>query len=127
MTEEEFNKECRKRSYSWATDDQWECLKLLADLRGGFHHISSKQVKPWAEGIRFLCDGEFATFDFNYMTLLVLACHERCIRGALSAAGMRTSLTLHRRHAREGSSFDYHPTIEQAIERYRKTFPLEAK
>ena len=111
----------REHKYQWMTDDQFECYKMLCDIFGGSHHVFDV-VKPAANGIEInksYC--EFSTFDFNTLTTAVLMAHDRCIRFQVSASGPgRLRLMFHRRHTREGTITERHPTIEQAVERYQK-------
>jgi hypothetical protein len=61
-----------------------------------------------------------STFDFDYLTRLVVLAHDRCVRVAIvSSAPRRLGLTLHRRAGREGAMHERHPTIEEAVERMR--------
>ncbi len=105
----------------WMSDDQWECYQMLADLFLGYHHITGK-LHAWGTGIKLNTTqvGAFATFDFDKLTRAVLLAHDRMIRFEIvpSGPGM-LGLILHKRHSREGRMYAYHPTIEEAIERFR--------
>ena len=102
--------------YDWATDDQAECLKLLIRLFMGEHHLAGK-IEPWGFGIRHIVNNpQLATFDFNRLTRLVLLAHEMCIRAEINPHAFKyLSIALHKRHRRNGSIFERHPTIEEAI------------
>ena len=109
----------------WMTDDQYECYEFLADLFCGWHHIHGK-LHDWGNGIKLNTSqtGSFATFDFNALTKAVLMAHDLMIRFEITPSGPRMlGLILHKRHAREGMMHERHPSIEEAIESYRKHYP----
>lgn len=97
--------------------DQLECYKLLADCFGGEHHLEPVYIH--GRGLRTSSwGGKLATFDFDYLTRLVLLAHERCIRIEIVQGGPnRVGIVAHKRHAREGDMAVRHPTIDQAIVR----------
>jgi hypothetical protein len=105
----------------WMTDDQWECAQMFADVVGGFHHITGT-IKPHGEGIKVSdYSGRWATFDFDRLTRLVVLAHDRMIRACVEPSGPRMiGVTLWKRHTREGSMFERHPTMEQAIATHRR-------
>ena len=102
------------------TPDQAECYRLLCDLVGGDHHLCGI-VRGCGRGISInLQHRTLATFDFNHLTCLVVMAHDRCIRAEIVPSGPRmVGLMLHRRHKRDGSMFERHPTIEEHIEKIR--------
>ena len=105
----------------WMTDDQWECYQMLADLFLGFHHIHGK-LHEWGTGIRLNTTqvGSFATFDFDALTRAVVMAHDRMNRVEIAPSGPgMLGIVLHKRHKREGSMSERHPTIENAIARIR--------
>lgn len=106
----------RKFKPSDMTDDQRECYRLLCDLVHGEHHLIGNITSCGAGihiGLRCL---SLATFDFNHLTRLVVMAHDRCIRVEIVPTGFGTiGINLHRRHKREGSIFEKHPTIEEHI------------
>jgi hypothetical protein len=108
----------------WMTEDQRYCYEMLCDWLCGAHHVPI--VKPFGTGIKvsvYSC--RLSTYDFDQLTRLVLLAHDRCVRVELANGGpSRTGVILHRRHAREGCISQQHPTIEKALARHRKRFPL---
>ncbi len=94
---------------------------MLADLFLGFHHIHGK-LHECGSGIKLNTSqvGSFATFDFDGLTRAVLMAHERMIRFEVvpSGPGM-LGIVLHKRHYRKGRMYERHPTIEEAIKRFR--------
>ena len=105
------------------SDDQWECAQLAARIHGGFHHMA--EVKQAYTGIKVQTHPHrLATFDFNLLTELVFAAHDACIRVEIAQGGPgRVGLQFHKRHKREGSMYEYHPTLEQAYARWRERNP----
>ena len=101
------------------TPDQVECFDMLCDVFYGEHH--APEVKSFGRGIRgsVYC-GQMATFDFDYLTRLVVMAHDRCIRVAVMQSGPgRVGVALWKRKGRYGSINERHPTMEDAIKRIR--------
>lgn len=107
----------------WMSDDQWECYQLLAEVWGGFHHVHG-QIHKWGPGIKInTWNPRLATYDFDGLTRLVLLAHDNMIRVEVIPSGPRmVGLSLHKRHKRDGSMFERHPTIEAALEQHRKYY-----
>lgn len=101
------------------TLDQRECLDLLCVVFGGEHHVP--EPRPWGDGIRVnVYASQLATFDYSYLTRLVVLAHDMCIRAQIDQGGPRTvGVCLTKRHTREGSIVVRHPTMEEAIETIR--------
>lgn len=120
MTKEEWENSFRE---DWMTDDQFECLKLLADVHNGFNHMFGK-VHPHGNGIKLnaTCANNLSTFDYDGLTRLVIWAHDRMIRVEITPSGPNMiGLVAHKRHHREGRMFERHPTIEDAIDRARNS------
>ncbi len=63
-----------------------------------------------------------STWDFNRLTRLVIGAHDECIRVEISPCAFRyLKIEMWPREGREGCISRRHPTIEQAIESYRRT------
>jgi hypothetical protein len=61
-----------------------------------------------------------ATFDTNRLTRLVIGAHDEMIRVEVSPCAFRyLSIDMWPRKSREGSLFERHPTIEDAVASYR--------
>ena len=104
---------------NWMSDDQYICYEMLAEACLGFHHIYNK-VKPWGSGIETSIYGSWATFDFGELTRLVVLAHDRMIRVEIGSSGPGMfRVILHKRHSRDGSMSQRHPTIEDAIKGVR--------
>lgn len=62
------------------------------------------------------------TWDVNTLTLLVIGCHDECVRMSMRAAGPhKVMLMFHDRTERDGDWFKSHPTMEQAIKTARES------
>lgn len=90
----------------------------------GKHHIPG-EVKPFGRGWKINAySGHFATFDYDNLTRLVFLCHDMCIRAEFVQGGPgRIGIAIWRRGGREGDMYFRHPTIDQALEKWRKTHP----
>jgi len=119
MKEQDWNKKIRQENYDWMSDDQWECFLMVCDLMGGHHHVLAKP-KPCGRGIELnMIDGRWATYDFDFLTKLVVYAHNRIIRAEICGSGPgRIKLKLHKRHKREGRMYEKHPTIFEVAEQY---------
>lgn len=102
------------------TEAQRACFDLLCDVFHGEHH-APERIYAFGRGIK--CNAEIhrlSTFDFDYLTRLVVLAHDACVRVEIVSSGPgRIGLVLHKRAGRTGSSYDRHPTMEEAIERVR--------
>ncbi|MCK9570813.1 hypothetical protein M0R72_17825 [Candidatus Pacearchaeota archaeon] len=99
-----------------------EATAFFADWYRGEHHFPSK-IQPYGDGWSMSHIGSVATFDFDDLTRLVLLAHEKCIRAQIEQGGPnRVKIAIWKRE-REGSLFERHPTIEQAIEAFREGPP----
>jgi hypothetical protein len=97
-----------------------EATNFFSELFYGEHHIPS-EVKQYGQGFAITTNrGNFATTDFNNLTRLVLMAHEKCIRAEITGSNKFGSITIAIwKRQREGGISQSHPTIEQAIEKYR--------
>jgi hypothetical protein len=102
------------------TDDQKKCWRLLCDLFGGSHHIFT-EPKPCAEGIELCVTDTMTTTDSSNLTRFVLLCHDRGIRGGISAASSHyIRMQLWARKTRQGRLSEKHPTMETSISLFRR-------
>ena len=89
--------------------------QLLSHVFGGMHHVYSlvKTDRYWT----CIHSGDLATYDANYLTALVLAAHEYCLRVSISNGGPRAlKIWVHDRKGRTGSMYERHPDIKTALE-----------
>lgn len=97
---------------------EWRAEQVLSRAFGGMHHVYNLHKSPREWHLNHY--GDLSTFDFNALTLLVLGAHEYCIRLSIQSSGPRmVKICLWPRKVRLGHFCDRHPTIEEAIERYR--------
>lgn len=105
----------------WMSEDQWECAIFLRDLFYGFNHVFG-EIKEAGTGIVINTRNTnwAATYDYDGLTRAVLMSHERMIRFDISSSrpGM-LKLRLCKRHKREGAMNERHPTIEDAISKFK--------
>lgn len=77
----------------------------------------------WAcgSGVRFcMRSSGLSTFDFDHLTRFVLVAHERCVRVDLAPASRGYFyIYVHPRDREAAAWHERHPTIEQAIAKYR--------
>lgn len=98
-----------------------EATAFFAEFYQGEHHIPKGGVKEFGYGWMVEHDrGELATYDGNSLTRLVLMAHEKCIRVGVSPLGKTTLEIAIWKRQREGCMSERHPTLEQAIESFRK-------
>jgi hypothetical protein len=102
------------------TEAQVACLDLLCEVFHGEHHAPDR-IFAFGRGIKCSVYGsQMATFDFDYLTRLVILAHDRCIRVEIVPSGPgRVGLALFKRNSRDGSTFERHPTMEQALAKFR--------
>ena len=92
---------------------------VLNDVYHGLHHLPNK-LKDRGYCFELNHYGDLATFDFNELTILVLAAHKYCVRVSINPSGRGLVKLLFHDRKREGGFTERHPTIEDAIKIYRK-------
>ena len=107
------------------TDFQRKCVELLCYAMGTApYNIQCNWNKVnWISGdygcIFVVSHTTFSTFDFAELTRLVIGAHDQCIRISIRpCAPNRMRIMMHKR-TRAGQMSARHPTIEEAIERWR--------
>lgn len=94
--------------------------QLLSYVFDGMHHVDSLKKVP-SPHPRWTClqAGELSTYDFDTLTRLVIGAHYFCLRVSVSNGGPRVlKITLHERKGREGSIYERHPTLGDAIKQW---------
>jgi hypothetical protein len=98
----------------WMSDDQWACVKMLAQTFGGHHHLP--KIHKFGQGIKINVFGHLATFDHNRLTRLVVLAHDQMVRTEIVSSGPgMVGVACWKRHTRDGSMFERHPTLEDAV------------
>ena len=98
-----------------------EATAFFSEFYYGEHHLPRSGVKDWGEGWCVHHDqGDLATFDSSDLTRLVLMGHDKCIRVSVQPHAFKTLRIAIWKRQPEGSLSKRHPTIEQAIEKYRQ-------
>lgn len=102
-----------------------DAVAFFSRLFRGAHHIpgcyhgGADNVKPWGHGWCVITHGGLATWDDNALTRLVFAAHDACYRAEVSTAGMRLRIAIHPREAGTSSIMFGHPTLDEAVARWR--------
>jgi hypothetical protein len=108
------------------TDFQALCCNILTrSFNTGVYNLKINWKKVnWnyvRGGVRFTIECyDLATFDFDHLTYLVIAAHEHCVRISIMPATFRHLRITMSLREREGGMSARHPTIDQAIEDFRK-------
>lgn len=100
-----------------------QATRFFAILFRGEHHIPG-EVKNYGYGWFINCRyASMATYDYDYLTKLVLMSHHFAVRAEIkpSGPGMLKICIWQRKRDGEGLS-NRHPDIHEAIDRY-KEFP----
>lgn len=103
-------------------------IVILNKLYYGIHHLPSgsfkkKKLDDWKNPLWFniiVPPNNLATFDGDFLTRLVFLAHDHAVRIEIKPKSSwgYIELTFHERK-REGQNFEKHPTIEQALEKWR--------
>jgi hypothetical protein len=106
----------------WMTDDQWKAADTIATAVGGHHHM--KQPKPFGKGVRVVMFSSIAaTYDGDLLTRLVVLAHDRAVRIEVAAAGSYIAVNAWHRGRRDGSMYERHPTLADAVSRILPNAP----
>lgn len=87
----------------------------------GIHHVPYWERRIHnGRMIELSLDHGIATADYPCLSLLVIACHEICLRLELRASGPGLIKARFHPRKRDGDYMDRHPTIEEHIECVRR-------
>ncbi len=92
---------------------------VLDEVYCGLHHLPNK-LKDCGHWFELNHYGDLATFDFNQLTILVFAAHKYCVRVSVNQSGRGMIKLLFHNREREGGISQRHPTLDGAIEQYKK-------
>ena len=101
-----------------------DATEFFSELYGGKHHIPRGGLHSFGCGWSVNHYGDLSTFDFDALTRLVFLAHDKAIRVEVSNSGPRMVKISIWRRVRNGEMWARHPTIEQALELWRKYHPL---
>lgn len=97
-----------------------EATAFFSEFYNGEHHIPNLIKKFGYSGYSVIHDnGDLATYDFNQLTRLVFMAHEKCIRVSISGYSSRKIRIAIWKRERTGGMSKIHPTIEEALEKFR--------
>lgn len=98
-----------------------KAIAFFSRLYHGKHHFPS-EMRDDGDGVFSVSHyGEISTFDYDALTRLVLLAHEHCVRAWISASGpKRVRIWIQQRAPSSTDISHGHPTIEQAIEKFRR-------
>jgi hypothetical protein len=105
----------------------YRVVQMFEILECGLHHCDNEQMakvdwtNPFCIKVNYYARGGLSTWDFNRLTVLVFLAHDFGIRVEIYPCNFAYfKLLFHQRYAREGDICDRHPTIEQALEVWRR-------
>ena len=103
-----------------------EAEDFFSEFYLGKHHIPSK-IHAFGNGWNVNQYGSLSTYDFDGLTRLVFLAHDKCIRVGIGSSGPGTiKIIIYKRKNRDGDhQYDRHPTIETALEQWRKSYKKE--
>ena len=99
-----------------------QATEFFSILYHGKHHIPGK-IKPRGDGWKVNHYGTLTTFDFDNLTNLVFLCHDRAVRAEVGQSGPNMVRISIWQRKREGGFSERHPTIDVALETWRKNQP----
>lgn len=111
-----------------------EAVDFFSSLYLGEHHIpargycGSHGVREFGPGSWYVNHhGDLATHDYDFLTRLVLLAHDKCIRASVENGGpRRVKIVIFKRSGRIGGIAYGHPTIEDALNKWRERHPYES-
>ena len=102
---------------------------VCAGFATGPHNIRALrrgQIRQFGRGAAICHSGDLASWDRDALTRLVFAAHDRCARVEVAPAGFYLRIVVHARTREPGDRpiMRGHPTLEQAVAKWRKYHPL---
>ena len=97
-----------------------EATEFFSEIYHGAHHIPS-DIKPFGSGWSINHRGDIATHDFDMLTRMVFLAHDMCYRLQVQqGAPGSVKIVVWKRSARAGDISYRHPTLEQAVAKWRE-------
>ena len=108
------------------SDFQHDAIRMFVQAMGtGIYNLPVNWTRgdySYAGAVHLVMYGTLASWDFNHLTRLVIAAHDSCVRVSIEAAAPKyVRIAMHRRDRTADAIHARHPTIEQAVEAYRKS------
>lgn len=113
-----------------------DAVAFFSCLFGGKHHIPGKRygeeanVKEFGHGWCVLADMDLSTWDMDRLTQAVFMAHDCCYRLEISPAMRHLRIAIHPRvpleKAGDSPIMEGHPSLSEAVERWRSRNLLEA-
>ena len=99
---------------------------VISDVFGGLHNAPKIKVVDKSSMIECNTPLDMSTFDASRLTVFVFSCHDNCVRGTVSGSGPRmVKLVIHNRADRDSHMYSRHPSLNEALESWRKARPDE--
>lgn len=117
MEIDEYLRDVKARLYPWMDDGQFECLRLACDVFCGYTELrKNAQILQHRRAVEVVIHDQWlSTWSNNFLTMLVVFAHDRCIRVTIRPCYTdRLSIFLERK-SRDESGHEYHPEIEKQI------------
>ena len=94
--------------------------RMLDKAYRGIYHVGGR-IKKDKHYWEFSEHQDLSTYDAELLTRLVIGAHDECLRLSVLGEGgpRRVKIRIHPRTGRDGSFYERHPTMEQAILNYR--------
>ncbi len=100
---------------------------LLDYVYAGIYHLEHPEKIDWKNPHHIIVKtygGRLATWDFNDLTLLVLACHRMAIRMEIRPKTFRQLEIIFHQRTRDGGMSQRHPAMQEAIDRFNDSCNL---
>lgn len=117
----------QKKRFQNISDFGKEVADILGCVYEGIYHILKPVLHErvdWEDKrmIEIVLPGTLATYDSDSLTRLVIMCHKHAIRLEIGAAANGyLRLRFHRRSRDGKRMYEYHPSMEEAIDKLKKS------
>jgi len=96
--------------------------RVLDTAFHGIHHVEHwhRRKARGSSGLEVSTGHDLSTFDGDYLTRLVVAAHDECVRLTIEPSGRGMLKLVFFPRVRDGRMFERHDTMETAIVKVRK-------
>jgi hypothetical protein len=107
-----------------------ETANILGELYLGIYHLESRQLKKvdWSQRDNIdvvLGRQSFSTYDNDKLTKLCFLAHHRAVRVEIHPHSFKyLRLTFSRRGVRTGQTYLRHPSLDDAVEKFKNSVSL---